>query len=987
LLDAITPAAADEAAITPPPLRSEGLFRRTAPYVASAVLGAAAATSGDFGGFGPLRLAVLAAALVSVASFPFAPWERLPRALPALPAAAAFTALLAPHGLNGVGQVLQLLGALGMDSVVLMLYLVPWDRVPRRLHNLPPLGALVALILLGAGLGTSAALLFPIAVLAVLWLTLHHTRDELLAGVVLAAGVFLAPPHLHAPYTDPGPRLLYTAIVAVVAVSVHGVVMRARRQAAEIAGVAGELQLMQEVAATLSATLDVETILGETVRAAAQLVSPAGAHGRRSTVMQLRGDTLVSVAEHAVDGDKQLEGSTYPLSAYPALRAAMEAGGITGGEVEPERLSGATAAAVQRAAMRSYLLAPVVVAGQPWGLLSVSARESHGFDEPLRHRLEALVNVCQLALANALSYARQRRTARDLASLVSANLALTSEGDPESVLQTLADSARQIGRAQYAAIAVISADGRRVESFTESGVASEAALETFSPFDMDRGIAGSVVRERQVVRVPAMDGGEARQTALLGLPLVLHDQLLGAIYLIGKLDDEEFSADDEVVAGGLAAQAAVAIFNARLVQRLAEHAASDPLTGLRNRREFERILGSLPRQSFAVLAIDVDNLKALNDEFGHEAGDLVLQITAATLSAVLRGGDVLARVGGDEFAALLLDVEADIATDVAERMRTALHGTALPHGRARISIGCAPAPRGADPHGVWRAADDALYQAKRSGKDRVVVIEHGSRVRSAVSQSAWAETLVDTLDERAMESVYQPIVSLADRATVAYEALARPTGLAPSSGVDGMFHAAQRLGRMRDLDWICRRAALEGMTRRHGSALLFVNVSTVTLLDPIHDVDQMLLLCEWAEQDPRRLVLEITERETVRDLERLSWVVAAYRQHGIRFALDDVGEGHSTLEVMAAVSPEYIKIASSLTTTIERSGSRAAVRATVAFAGSTGAAVIAEGVETERVVGTLQELGVPLGQGFWLGRPQRAASLPEPHSARTREEV
>jgi len=983
--------ATDETAVTPPPLRRDGLFRRSAPFVASAVLGVAAATAGDLSGFGTLHLALVSAALATVATYPFLPWERLPSWTHALPVAVAFVGLLAPRTLGTVEDVLQLAGALSLTGVALALYLLPWDRLPRWLHALPPLGALVALLLLGEALGTSASLIFPIAVLAILWLTLHHTRRELLVGVVLAAVLFLAPQPLHA-YSDLGPRLLYTAIVAVVAVSVQTVVRRTRYQAVELAAAARELQLMQEVAATLSATLDVDAILAQAVRSATEMIAPPGASGRRATILRLDGDRMVSVAEHASDGTQRFTGTVYRLAAHPVLRAAVEQRRCQRGAMDAVEMSDDTAAAVQRAELRSYLLEPIVIDGQVWGLLTVGATDDGGFDDRQRQRLSGIVNVTQLALANALSYARQHRTARRLASLVSANLSLAREVEPESVLQKLADTAREVGSAEYAAIAVIAQDGRRVESFTESGSASDAAIEEFRPFDMDRGVAGGVLRDRRVIRLTAMGGedhdeDESRRTALLGLPLLLHDQLLGAIYLIGKIGQSEFTAEDEVVAGGLAAQAAVAITNVRLVQRLAEHAATDPLTGLRNRREFERVLSTLPRQPFAVLAIDIDNLKALNDEFGHEAGDLVLQISAATLSAVLRGGDVLARVGGDEFAALLLDVDADVAADVADRMRSALHGTALPHGRARISIGCAPAPRGADPHGVWRAADDALYQAKRGGRDRVVVIEHGSRVRSVRSQSSWAETLVDALDERIIESVYQPIVALDTRDTVAYEALARPAGMTPSASVDGLFHAAQRLGRMRDLDWLCRRAAIEGMRALHEPCALFINISTVTLLDPLHDVDQMLLLCDWAGHHPSRLVLEITERETVRDMDRLRWVAAAYREHGIRFAIDDVGEGHSTLEVMAAVSPEFIKVASSLTTTIERSGSRAAVRAAVAFASSTGAAVIAEGVENEHTAEMMASLGVKLAQGFWLGRPMRGASLPEMHGGRRREPV
>jgi EAL domain-containing protein (putative c-di-GMP-specific phosphodiesterase class I) len=122
-------------------------------------------------------------------------------------------------------------------------------------------------------------------------------------------------------------------------------------------------------------------------------------------------------------------------------------------------------------------------------------------------------------------------------------------------------------------------------------------------------------------------------------------------------------------------------------------------------------------------------------------------------------------------------------------------------------------------------------------------------------------------------------------------------------------------------------------------------------------------------------VLEITERETINDLVRLRYVLAAYREHGFRIALDDVGEGHSTLEVLAVAMPEYVKIARSLTMTSERPGSAGAIQAAVAFARSIGTTVIAEGVESEAAASAMAELGVELGQGWYLGPPAPAAAV------------
>ncbi|MDP9326104.1 MAG: EAL domain-containing protein, partial [Candidatus Dormibacteraeota bacterium] len=141
------------------------------------------------------------------------------------------------------------------------------------------------------------------------------------------------------------------------------------------------------------------------------------------------------------------------------------------------------------------------------------------------------------------------------------------------------------------------------------------------------------------------------------------------------------------------------------------------------------------------------------------------------------------------------------------------------------------------------------------------------------------------------------------------------------------------------------------------------------LLDPLHDVDQMLLLLQWARRSPSTVVLEITEREGVNDLPRFRQVLASYRQAGFRFAMDDVGEGHSTLEILAAGAPEFIKIANSLTRSADQPGPRAAVEALVTFAQSAGATVIAEGIESQADLDRMMELGAELGQGFLLGHP------------------
>ena len=237
-----------------------------------------------------------------------------------------------------------------------------------------------------------------------------------------------------------------------------------------------------------------------------------------------------------------------------------------------------------------------------------------------------------------------------------------------------------------------------------------------------------IVEERTVTTInltqsviPEPIRGRVEETGLVATalaPLVVGGEVFGVLTVASR-DPGGFPEGQLRRLEAVCHIGELAIANARSYAMLAASAATDSLTGLKNRREFERVLGHQPRGHYAVLAIDVDNLKPINDAHGHEAGDLVLRSVAGVLGGLVRTGDVLARVGGDEFAALLLGATAVEAEKVAERMRSAMHDVNLPNGEARISLGCAGGAAGDDPYATWRSADLAMYAAKRQGRDRV----------------------------------------------------------------------------------------------------------------------------------------------------------------------------------------------------------------------------------------------------------------------------
>ena len=404
---------------------------------------------------------------------------------------------------------------------------------------------------------------------------------------------------------------------------------------------------------------------------------------------------------------------------------------------------------------------------------------------------------------------------------------------------------------------------------------------------------------------------------------------------------------------------------------LASHARTDHLTGLANAHAFDEAVARLAGRRFGVLLIDVDGMRETNDVYGHLAGDELLHSVARVLTGVRETGDLAARLAEDKFALLLPHADRERTGGVAEQVRAAMHGVAVSRGRLRVSVGCAMHEADGDPTVAVARADDALVAAKVGGGDRVVV-QYGAEGAGRFRLRAAVESIL--ADDRGIYSVYQRIVHLDDRRTVAWEALSRPHGWPPGTGVEALFLTAHRMGRGRDLDWRCRRNALWEASRLVGP--LFVNINIAGLVDPVHGVDQMLLACTWAGRAPSEVVLELSERDAMPDMRRLRHVVAEYRAAGFRFALDDIGEGHTSLELMLAARPEFLKLARQLLQSSRRDhASRSATRGLVGFAHDIGSTVIAEGVEDEQDCDLCLSLHVDMGQGWLFGRPLPPAAL------------
>jgi diguanylate cyclase (GGDEF)-like protein/PAS domain S-box-containing protein len=425
-----------------------------------------------------------------------------------------------------------------------------------------------------------------------------------------------------------------------------------------------------------------------------------------------------------------------------------------------------------------------------------------------------------------------------------------------------------------------------------------------------------------------------------------------------------------------------------LERRLAHLIDHDFLTALFTARRFEQALADHTKSAArygggAVLLVDLDHFKTVNDRFGHKAGDDLLKAVARELRIRMRDTDIVARLGGDEFGIILPQVDTQQAEVVADAIVKAirLHTAVLAEHQIAVtaSVGVALFD-GLSPREILAAADLAMYEAKEAGRDRVAVYRPIANMPPRRStRLAEAERIQRALANDRLELYCQPILDLATNAISQYELLVRlrtdEGELLPPSA---FLYVAERFGSILSIDsWVARQAiALIGTHARAGERLtLNMNLSAKSIGNPelITIVDDALA---DAGIDPACLVFELTETDAIGNIDCAKTFITEMRARGCRFALDDFGSGFGSFYYLKHLPFDYFKIDGDFIRGFDANPTdQLVVEAVVGIARGMGKQTVAEFVTNENMMDRLRRSGVNYAQGFHIGAPRPIADV------------
>jgi len=606
--------------------------------------------------------------------------------------------------------------------------------------------------------------------------------------------------------------------------------------------------------------------------------------------------------------------------------------------------------------------------------------------------LRGMARILGMTLTMIRTVESLRSRQRLLERSASIQSAITMRTPLQEVLDLITDGAGELLGDEVVGLRLIDPEfPDRMRTVATSGVESELLRQTEHGL-VGKGVGGMAIAENRLV---VIDNYAAMPDALpefveqglqSAIAAPIHDDgaVIGSLVVASYIPGRVYSQSEQELLTAFAQHASLALLDARTVDKLLRQALHDPLTSLANRTLFlDRLEHALARaeregSSLAVLFIDLDRFKGVNDNFGHGTGDALLVEVGHRLRSLTRATDTVARFGGDEFAVLIEDaIEQPAAARVAAAIIDRLRQVFVIEGEEifmTASVGIALGHRrGDDP---LRDADLAMYRAKTGGKDRYEFFATGMRA-AMIDRLELEGDLKQALERDSFVLHYQPIVDLSAGTIKGLEALIRwqhpQRGLLPA---EEFIPLAEETGAIFSIGrWALREACRTASGWRHGGVQPYVSVNLVPIqLQQLDLVEEIAEIIAETGLDPACLVLEITESALVED-SRAIQTLRGLKELGVRLAVDDFGTGYSSLHHLQRLPLDALKIPRAFTDQLGAgSGDSSLPQAIIGLARIFGLDVIAEGIDQAEQLAQLLRLGCTAGQGLLFAGPRDSAA-------------
>jgi diguanylate cyclase (GGDEF)-like protein len=633
---------------------------------------------------------------------------------------------------------------------------------------------------------------------------------------------------------------------------------------------------------------------------------------------------------------------------------------------------------------------------EPAGWL-VLARAGEGFARTEDHLLRGMARVLTLALGQLRGLEQERALGASLRErqtllerLSRIQRSIVHRAVLQDVLDEIVAGARDLIGDEVVGLRLVDSEDPGAMDLVASTGVGRALMPKVRRGRVGDGAGGRAIAEERLVVVENYAEADTglpqfradRLQAAMAAPVHENGRVVGSLTVASYSGGRTYSDTEREVLLAFAEHASLALTDTHNFDDALHRAFHDALTGLPNRALFlDRLEQAVKRSRrrndpIAVLFLDLDSFKRVNDSFGHAAGDQLLIAVARRLRECLRPGDTAARFGGDEFAVLVEGAEGNLnAVGVAGRVLLALQVPFMVHDKeVHISASIGIATDDGEADDVMRNADLAMYRAKSRGKGRYELFE--PEMHAAVVERLELEVDLRQATELGQFLLhYQPVVELDTDRIVGVEALVRwshpERGLVPPGDFISLAEETRLIlpiGRwvMREA---CRRAAGWQDELGADAPSVCVNLSAEQLAEPgiVDDVTEVL---QMTALDPRSLILEITETVLMQDTEPTIVKLRALKTLGVRLAVDDFGTGYSSLQYLKRFPIDILKIAKSFVDGLGPAGGDVALaRAIIDLADSFALQVVAEGIEHANQGPRLLELGCRLGQGFHFFRP------------------